>query len=651
MLNSSRTRSSWTGAAGEGLFSLADLFDAATACAIVATDLEGRIVFWNAGARRMFGFSAREATGLDSRDLHPEADRTSGFVDALYQAVLDEGRWEGVIQRVRRNGEMFASRDLVTVVRDPTGAPAGYLLIAKDVTDEERLHLQLRESEEYNRGLIDASADAQFATDPSGTIADLNRQMEALVGYSRDELVGRRLSEFFPRPETVISAVERTLQTGSVTDLELELQPRHGAERRVSFSATVFRDAGGRAQAVLGSLRDVTGERDLEARLRGAESYNRGLLQASPDALVAVDPELVITDANEQMVRLSGHPARRLVGSRFPSYFADPEVAAAAVRRTLERGTVRDVDLTLRSKGGSETPVSLSASILRDTADRVAGVLVSARDITEQVRLRNQLERRNRELEAQNERVEEANRLKSEFLAGMSHELRTPLNSIIGFSEFLLTGPGPVSAAEQREYLEDILKSGDHLLQLINDVLDVAKIESGRMALYPEPFSPRSAIGEVCASVKRIASEKRLAVSTTVSRELASVTLDPVRFKQILYNLLSNAVKFTDPGGRVRIRARPLDTDRFQLEVSDSGIGIARGDLSRLFREFEQLDSGPARRYGGSGLGLSLTKKLVELHGGTIDVRSRPGRGTTFRITLPLRVTCAEDPPSRAPGA
>jgi signal transduction histidine kinase len=251
----------------------------------------------------------------------------------------------------------------------------------------------------------------------------------------------------------------------------------------------------------------------------------------------------------------------------------------------------------------------------------VLGVFAAARDVTERKRFEQSLQ--------------EANRMKSEFLANMSHELRTPLNGILGFAEFLVDGkPGKLNP-KQKEYLDDILNSGRHLLQLINDVLDLAKVEAGKMELNPETFPLSKAIEEVRAVAKPMAQKKHIAVAVDIATELDCVTLDQQKFKQVLYNLLSNSIKFTDDGGTVELRAT-LHDSHFKLAVTDSGIGISPEDINRLFREFEQLESGASRRYEGTGLGLALTRKLVQLQGGTITVESKVGKGSTFAVILPL---------------
>jgi len=214
--------------------------------------------------------------------------------------------------------------------------------------------------------------------------------------------------------------------------------------------------------------------------------------------------------------------------------------------------------------------------------------------------------------------------------------LRTPLNGIIGFSEFLVDEkPGQLNA-KQKEYLNDILNSGRHLLQLINNVLDLSKVEAGKMDLFPETFALPKTVEEICSVVSQMAERKRIAIRRKIAPSIRDVTLDRQKFKQVLLNLLSNAVKFTDNGGQVDIIVGPVDPGRLQLQVCDTGIGIKSEELGKLFVEFQQLDSSLARRHQGTGLGLALTKKIVEFQKGSITVESEPGKGSTFTVILPL---------------
>ncbi len=399
---------------------------------------------------------------------------------------------------------------------------------------------------------------------------------------------------------------------------------RHVSERitDVLYNASVYKDEKGKVLGIFAAARDVTGRKMAEELQRASSAYARSLIEASLDPLVTISPDGKITDVNEASAQATGVPREHLIGTDFSDYFTEPDKARQGYQRVFSEGFVRDYPLAIRHVSGRIADVLYNASVFRDDKGGVLGVFAAARDVTERKRFEESLEK--------------ANRMKSEFLANMSHELRTPLNGIIGFSEFLVDQkPGKLNA-KQAEYLTDILNSSRHLLQLINDVLDLAKVEAGRMELNPEPFNLAKSIEEVCAVAKAIAQKKHIALRLQVAENLSDVSLDQQKFKQVIYNLLSNAVKFTDEGGQVSVSVSFADANHFRVSVRDSGIGIKPDDIRRLFKEFEQLEAGTARRYEGTGLGLALTKKLVELQGGSIQVESEVGKGSTFSVILPL---------------
>src|SRR5579875_209141 len=244
------------------------------------------------------------------------------------------------------------------------------------------------------------------------------------------------------------------------------------------------------------------------------------------------------------------------------------------------------------------------------------------------------IRKQNQELARQFRKLQAANLIKNEFLANMSHELRTPLNSIIGFAELFHDGKlGPL-AAPQKKYISDMLLNARHLLELIDGTLDLARIESGTMTLHPERVDVAAILEEVRRSFETLAAEKRIRLCTIADCRRAPI-VDRVRIKQVLFNYVSNAIKFTPPGGEVTVRMCQQGGDLLD-EVKDNGIGIDRRDLKRLFVEFQQLDHGPAKKYQGTGLGLAITKRLVEAHGGTVGVRSKPGAGSTFFAHFPM---------------
>ena len=252
----------------------------------------------------------------------------------------------------------------------------------------------------------------------------------------------------------------------------------------------------------------------------------------------------------------------------------------------------------------------------------------------------------NREIQTQSRELELASQRKSEFLAGMSHELRTPLNAIMGFAEMLTERMAGDINEKQAEYLDDIHSSGTHLLSLVNEILDLSKIEAGRMELDLSRFDLRDAIEGSLTLIRERAVRNGIAVEVEYGPEIGAWVADERKFKQIMLNLLSNAVKFTPAGGTIGVHARRAG-GRVEIGVSDTGVGITPEDLQLVFEEFRQVGSDRVKRSEGTGLGLALTKRFVELHGGTIAVKSEPGKGSTFAFTLPEKICLLR--PHRAP--
>ncbi len=337
----------------------------------------------------------------------------------------------------------------------------------------------------------------------------------------------------------------------------------------------------------------------------------------------------------ERGADIVGDPISVLVPSLDGAALLDAANGGPTERDAVRRdGAVFPIELELTRHG----PHGMLVGIVHDISERKR---VEA--LTEQKQRRaDDLRRKTEALAADNLRMQEASRLQSEFLANMSHELRTPLNAIIGFAALIHDGSaGPVDD-QQREFLGDILTSSRHLLQLINDVLDLAKVESGALQIAPEPVELARVLGEVRDLLRGLAADRRLQLELQVADDLGSVTVDPAKLRQILYNYVSNALKFTPPGGRVTISAA-LIGDAFRIEVEDTGIGIASDDLRYLFMPFRQLDASATKRYQGTGLGLALTKRLAEAHGGKVGVRSVRGAGSTFWVELPRTAVAAAE--------
>ena len=372
---------------------------------------------------------------------------------------------------------------------------------------------------------------------------------------------------------------------------------------------------------------------------RAEESSARlaSIVESSDDAILSKALDGTVLTWNKGAETMYGYSAHEVLG-RSISILVSPDQPdeESKMLEIIRRGESLDHYATTRiTKDGRSINVSLTVSPIRDSSGNVVGASTIARDITHRKRLEQELREKNEELEQQNSLIQVANRLKSEFLANMSHELRTPLNAIIGFAQLMHDGKvGPVSP-DHKEYLGDILTSGRHLLQLINDILDLSKIEAGKLEFNPESVYLPALINEVRQILHSLTATKRLFLEVEISPLVDELVIDPAKLKQVLYNYLSNAIKFTPEQGRIVIRALPEASDSFRLEVEDTGIGIRPEQMEKLFTEFQQLDASTSKKHQGTGLGLALTKKIVEGQGGRVGVQSVPGRGSVFYAILP----------------
>lgn len=369
-----------------------------------------------------------------------------------------------------------------------------------------------------------------------------------------------------------------------------------------------------------------------------ASQYARRLIEASQNPLITINAEGKITDLNNATEKITGIESENLIGSDFFNYFTDPQKAQELYQQVFYSGFISNYPLTMQNKDGKLTEVLYSGSVYTDGLENILGVVLVARDITVQKIFENELIEAKRNAELATKKAEEANQLKEAFLANMSHEIRTPLNAIIGFSDLLTRRE---MGEQEKDFVKTIKSAGESLLTIINDILDISKIEAGMMTFEENNFSIKDTFKSINIMLMGKANEKNIDLVFSYNNSIPEVLLgDHTRFCQIVINLVGNAIKFTKTGS-VHVNAEVLKTESditfMQISVTDTGIGISKDKLVQIFERFQQAESHTTRKYGGSGLGLSIAKKLVELQGGTLSVTSELKVGSVFAFSIPYK--------------
>ena len=600
--------------------------------ALLVLSPQGVVLEWNPAAELMFGYSQAEVQGRSMFDLIVPQGRAHEE-DLFRTEALRLGTSVQEAVRRRKDGSLVHVNVSTKAVRDADGQVLYFLSSKKDVT-QLKVQRDAKLLEARFRDLLESTPDAIVMVNVTGRIVLVNSQAERVFGYPRSELLGQAVevllphryrgahlghrSGFFGQPRT------RTMGAG----LELHGLHKDRGEFPVEISLSPIDTEEG--TMVMSAIRDITDRKRADQKFKD-------LLEAAPDAMVIVNREGRIVLVNSQAVKLFGwsrdellgQPIELLVPERFGARHPEHRHRFFAEPRSRSMGA--GLDLYGLRKDKSEFPVEISLSPL----ETEEGLFVSSaiRDVTERKRIEQVLRDKNLELE-------NAALVKDRFLASMSHELRTPLNAIIGFTGTLLMKlPGPLNP-EQEKQLRIVQTGAKHLLSLINDLLDVAKLSANKVSLNLEPVDCKALIEEVSATLELEARRKGLAFAVHVPTQAVALQTDRRALSQILINLVGNAIKFTEQG-RVDVVLHELpmpDGGRsVQLRVQDTGPGIALQEQPRLFEAFSRVESADRRHHEGTGLGLHLSRKLAEALGGTLGFDSEEGRGSTFVLEIQER--------------
>ena len=645
-----------TGALQDAIFNSANFSS-------IATDEKGVIQIFNVGAERMLGYTAADVMNKitpadisDPQELIARAKAlsvefttpiTPGFEALVFKAARGiEDIYE--LTYIRKDGSRFPAVVSVTALRDAQEVIIGYLLIGTEI-----------KAGALQSAIFNSANFSSIATDAKGVIQIFNVGAERMLGYAAADVMNKITPADISDPQEVIAraqALSVELSTPitpgfealvfkasrGIEDIyELTYIRKDGSRFPAVVSVTALRDAG---NIIIGYLligtdnterkRVEAEQKKLDQRLRDQQFYTRSLIESNVDALIATDPYGIITDVNKQMEALTGCTRDELIGAPFRNYFTDPERAEAGIKLVLREKTVTDYELTARARDDKTTVVSYNATTFYDRDRTLQGVFAAARDITERKRLDHALEETNVQLERAKVAADKANLAKSEFLSSMSHELRSPQNAILGFAQ-LMESDSPLPTPAQKASIDQILQAGWYLLELINEILDLALIESGKLSMSLEPITLAEVLSDCKAMVEPQSIRGAIRLSFPPVNSTLIISADRTRLKQVLINLLSNAIKYNRPGGLVEVTCRATSATRTRISCRDSGGGLSPEQIAQLFQPFNRLgQEGGATE--GTGIGLVVSKRLVELMGGEIGVESIVGVGSVFWIELSL---------------
>jgi PAS domain S-box-containing protein len=638
----------------------------------IVTDEKGVIQLFNVGAERMLGYAAADVVNKitpadisDPQEVIVRAKALSlefatpimpGFEALVFKASRGiEDIYE--LTYVRKDGSRFPAVVSVTALRDDQGGIIGYLLIGTDNSARTQAEEALLKAGALQNAIFNSENFSSIATDEKGVIQLFNVGAERMLGYTAADVLDKITPADISDPEEVIArakALSIELATPitpgfealvfkasrGIEDIyELTYIRRDGSRFPAVVSVTALRDAQGGIIGYLLIGTDNTARKQVEAeqkqlgqRLHDQQFYTRSLFESNIDALMTTDPLGIITDVNKQMEALTGCTRDELIGAPFKNYFTDPERAETSIKLVLSQKKITNYELTVRARDGKETVVSYNATTFYDRDRRLQGVFAAARDVTELKRFEQTLQEKNVELGSAKTVAEKANLAKSEFLSSMSHELRSPLNAILGFAQ-LMESDSPAPTPAQKESIAQILQAGWHLLRLIDEVLDLTKIESRQVPLSQEPVLLAEVMLECQGMIEPQAQQRGICITFPQFDIPYFVKADRTRVKQVIINLLSNAIKYNREQGTVEVNCTVSAPGRIRVSIKDTGAGLSPEQMAQLFQPFNRLGQ-EAGSEEGTGIGLVVAKRLVELMGGVIGVESAVGVGSLFWFEL-----------------
>ena len=604
---------------------------------VIIADSEGRIQYVNPAFTRMTGYSAEEAVGQNPR-LLKSGKQNPEFYRDLWATISSGKNWHGELVNQRKDGTCYAEEMTITPVLDAAGMISRYIAIKQDVTERKRQEQAIRESEERYRLLVDHIPDVVWTADPNGQCVFITPNIETFYGYTPQEIYesGVWYSRIHPEDAPRVRAqFTAALTEGKFFSTEYRIQRKDGAWVWFDARAMSSYEKDGK-RYIVGTASDITARKQAEEALRDSEKRYRRLFDQNLAGVLRTSWDGEILDCNRALAQFMGYTSIdevRALGLRASDFYFDAEERQAFLQGLKSKTAGSNHELRLRHRDGHPIWVLANVCLIEDENENggrpmVEGILVNISD----------RKRAEEEWKKAKEAAEAASQAKSEFLANMSHEIRTPMNGVIGMTDVVLDTE---LTPDQRESLTIVQSSAQSLLGILNDILDFSKIEARKLKLESVPFSLRATIAATMKAMETRAAERNLELIYAVASGVPdNVIGDPGRLRQVLVNLVGNALKFTEHGEvMVQVDAQSASKELVGLnfKVRDTGIGIAPEKQKLIFEAFTQADTSISRRFGGTGLGLTISSRLIALMGGTLELKSQPGKGSEFSFTAYLK--------------
>jgi PAS domain S-box-containing protein len=616
---------------------------------LIATDAEDRVTLINKKGCQILGYEEEEILGKKwPSNFVPEKakDFEKELLRRQMSGEVEHAEYESPILTKDGEERMFFWYDVA--LHDEGGRFIGTLSSGEDITDRKQAEEALLRERDKAQQYLDIAGVMMIVCDFEDRVTMINKKGCQVLGYEEEEILGKKWADYFV-PEEAKALEEETYQKlhsgeAEILDYESPILTKDGEERMVFWHDVILKDGYGKPIGILSSGEDITERKQAEEKLRESEEKLKRMFDSVTDSIVVAGLDGTILKVNENAVKMHGFASEDEMVGKNALMLAAPRERKKMIknmRRALKEGKIRGVEYTMVRADGTMFPAELSTSALNDASGKVSARITIARDITARKRSEEALRQKMEELRVAYEKLKELDQLKDTFLSTVSHELRTPLTSIKSFSEILLTYDEDKET--QKEFLNIIKEESDRLTRLINDFLDLSKIESGRMQWETAELSVADVIKTAINATQALAAQANLEMKVKISPKLPTIMCDKDRLVQVVTNLLSNAIKFTPQGGRVEVEAQMRERDDSKkkpdavvVSVTDSGIGIDPKEHKGVFEKFKQVGDTLIDKPKGTGLGLPICKEIIEHFGGKLWVESQLGKGSTFFFILPL---------------